>query len=200
MSSAARWRPPRRARLRVHAGRPAARRPAGGGRRRVADDHARHRHRADAGHRRIRWWRKGCTTAPSSTATCVGWPVLRGAICWARPTASRRTPPGPPPIAGIAADAHRRAGAPPGRASARWSPSRIRCSAPSMASSRSGWACVLAAVLGQIGLPGGGFDYALGAIGHYGRRVQRRADCRRCRRGATASATSSRSPASPTCC
>ena len=30
---------------------------------------------------------------------------------------------------------------------------------------------VLAAVLGQIGLPGGGYAYALGAIGHYGRRV-----------------------------
>ena len=30
---------------------------------------------------------------------------------------------------------------------------------------------VLAAVLGQIGLPGGGYAYALGAIGYYGRRV-----------------------------
>jgi biotin/methionine sulfoxide reductase len=29
---------------------------------------------------------------------------------------------------------------------------------------------VLAAMLGQIGLPGGGYNYALGAIGHYGRR------------------------------
>jgi biotin/methionine sulfoxide reductase len=33
------------------------------------------------------------------------------------------------------------------------------------------WAGVaLAAALGQIGLPGGGFSYALGSIGHYGRR------------------------------
>ena len=31
-------------------------------------------------------------------------------------------------------------------------------------------ACVLAAMLGQIGLPGGGFNYALGALAHYGRR------------------------------
>ena len=31
-------------------------------------------------------------------------------------------------------------------------------------------AAVLAAVLGQIGLPGGGYGYALGAIGYYGRR------------------------------
>ena len=31
-------------------------------------------------------------------------------------------------------------------------------------------AMVLAAMLGQIGLPGGGYNYALGAIGHYGRR------------------------------
>ncbi|MBL8703777.1 MAG: molybdopterin guanine dinucleotide-containing S/N-oxide reductase [Rhodospirillales bacterium] len=30
---------------------------------------------------------------------------------------------------------------------------------------------VLAAALGQIGLPGGGYGYALGAIGYYGRRV-----------------------------
>ena len=29
---------------------------------------------------------------------------------------------------------------------------------------------VLAAALGQIGLPGGGYGYALGAIGYYGRR------------------------------
>ena len=29
---------------------------------------------------------------------------------------------------------------------------------------------VLAAVLGQIGLPGGGYAYALGAIAYYGRR------------------------------
>ena len=35
---------------------------------------------------------------------------------------------------------------------------------------------VLAAVLGQIGLPGGGFNYALGAIGYYGRRVNARVD------------------------
>src|SRR5437879_13655779 len=30
---------------------------------------------------------------------------------------------------------------------------------------------VLAAALGQIGLPGGGYAYSLGAIGYYGRRV-----------------------------
>jgi biotin/methionine sulfoxide reductase len=29
---------------------------------------------------------------------------------------------------------------------------------------------VLAAILGQIGLPGGGYAYALGTMGHYGRR------------------------------
>jgi biotin/methionine sulfoxide reductase len=31
-------------------------------------------------------------------------------------------------------------------------------------------AAVLAAALGQIGLPGGGYNYALGSMGHYGRR------------------------------
>ena len=35
---------------------------------------------------------------------------------------------------------------------------------------------VLAAMLGQIGLPGGGYNYALGALGHTGRRLQRGAD------------------------
>ena len=30
---------------------------------------------------------------------------------------------------------------------------------------------VLAAMLGQIGLPGGGYNYALGALGHTGRRL-----------------------------
>ena len=34
------------------------------------------------------------------------------------------------------------------------------------------WAgAVLAAVLGQIGLPGGGYNYALGTLAHYGRRT-----------------------------
>jgi biotin/methionine sulfoxide reductase len=32
-------------------------------------------------------------------------------------------------------------------------------------------AAVLAAMLGQIGLPGGGYNYALGALGHYGKRT-----------------------------
>lgn len=32
-------------------------------------------------------------------------------------------------------------------------------------------AAVLAAIIGQIGLPGGGYNYALGAMGHTGRRV-----------------------------
>jgi biotin/methionine sulfoxide reductase len=32
-------------------------------------------------------------------------------------------------------------------------------------------ACVLAAMLGQIGLPGGGYNYALGALAHYGKRT-----------------------------
>ena len=31
-------------------------------------------------------------------------------------------------------------------------------------------AAVLAAMLGQLGLPGGGYAYALGSMGHYGRR------------------------------
>ena len=45
---------------------------------------------------------------------------------------------------------------------------------------------VLAAVLGQIGLPGGGYDYALGAIGLLRPARTTRCRCRRCRRAATA--------------
>jgi biotin/methionine sulfoxide reductase len=46
-------------------------------------------------------------------------------------------------------------------------------------------ACVLAAMLGQIGLPGGGYNYALGALAHYGKRTN---------------AVSSRWRVSRTCC
>ena len=56
-----------------------------------------------------------------------------------------------------------------------------------MASSRSGWALVLAAMLGQIGLPGGGFGYALGAIALLRPPRTTPCRCRRCRRAATAS-------------
>ena len=59
---------------------------------------------------------------------------------------------------------------------------------------------VLAAMLGQIGLPGGGYNYALGALGHYRPPAQRACRFRRCRKARTASPTSSRSRASPTCC
>ena len=31
-------------------------------------------------------------------------------------------------------------------------------------------AAVLAAMLGQIGLPGGGYNYGLGSLAHYGKR------------------------------
>ena len=59
---------------------------------------------------------------------------------------------------------------------------------------------VLAAMLGQIGLPGGGYGYALGAIAHYGTPLQCRAAADAAAGRATASPTSSRSRASPTCC
>jgi biotin/methionine sulfoxide reductase len=58
---------------------------------------------------------------------------------------------------------------------------------------------VLAAVLGQIGLPGGGYAYSLGAIGYYGRRVND-VPGRRWGRAATALRISFRWRASPTCC
>jgi biotin/methionine sulfoxide reductase len=53
--------------------------------------------------------------------------------------------------------------------------------------------------LGQIGLPGGGYGYALGAIAYYGRRAM---PCRwpTLSQGRNGVAISSRSRASPTCC
>ena len=58
---------------------------------------------------------------------------------------------------------------------------------------------VLAAALGQIGLPGGGYAYALGAIAYYGRRYNA-VPTPTLSQGRTAFPNSSRSPASPTCC
>ena len=58
---------------------------------------------------------------------------------------------------------------------------------------------VLAAALGQIGLPGGGYGYALGAIGYYGRRYNA-VPMPTLPQGRTASPTSSPSRASRTCC
>ena len=100
-----------------------------------------------------------------------------------RATVSRRMRPGPAAICGIAADdivalARRMAG----RRTADHR-ARNRCSAPSMASNRCGWRRVLAAMLGQIGLPGGGFGYALGSLAQYGQAGARGAAARRCRKG-----------------
>ena len=58
---------------------------------------------------------------------------------------------------------------------------------------------VLAAMLGQIGLPGGGFAYALGSTSNTGK-PPLAVPLPTCRRAATASPTSSRWRASPTCC
>ena len=111
---------------------------------------------------------EGCTTALFSTAT--PWAGRSSsAISWARPTASRRTLRGPPPspafrpttIAALARRLHGR------RALVVVSHSLQRAEH----GEQPVWmGAVLAAVLGQIGLPGGGYGYALGAIGYYGRR------------------------------
>ena len=58
---------------------------------------------------------------------------------------------------------------------------------------------VLAALLGQIGMPGGGFAYALGSTSNTGSRHWR-CRCRLFRKAATASPISFRWRASPTCC
>ena len=58
---------------------------------------------------------------------------------------------------------------------------------------------VLAAMLGQIGLPGGGYNYALGALGHTGRRPHA-VPIPTLPQGKNGVATSSRWHASATCC
>ena len=47
---------------------------------------------------------------------------------------------------------------------------RIHCNAPNTVSNRCGWALCSRAALGQLGLPGGGYNYALGTLAHYGKR------------------------------
>jgi biotin/methionine sulfoxide reductase len=103
----------------------------------VAADPARHRHRADAGagaHAGRRW---GCTTGlPRPLLRRLG-PSSR-TTCWAAPTASPRTPTGRAASAACRRDIAALARSLHGR--------RVlvcvamRCSAPTMASSRCGWA------------------------------------------------------------
>ena len=185
------------ARLRVRPRQPAARRPAGGSRRRMARRPPRHRCRADARHRPHPGQR-------GAARPRFPRPLLRRLAGLRALSARRDRRPAEGRRLGRRDLRHRRrrdrrAGARARRQARARSPSPIRCSAPSMASSRSGWAIVLAAMLGQIGLPGGGFAYALGAIAYYGRRVNA-VPVPTCRRAATALRTSSRWRASPTCC
>ena len=59
---------------------------------------------------------------------------------------------------------------------------------------------VLAAMLGQIGLPGGGFGHGYGSAALVGEPARRGWGCRGCGRAGTPSPRSSRWPGSPTCC
>ena len=61
-------------------------------------------------------------------------------------------------------------------------------------------AITLAAMLGQIGLPGGGFGFGYGCSQPHRQSGARRSRGRRCRRAATRCRRSSRWRASPTCC
>ena len=61
-------------------------------------------------------------------------------------------------------------------------------------------AIVLAAMLGQIGLPGGGFAFALGAVSNTGKPPRRGAVAGNADRPQQPSTISSRWRASPTCC
>jgi biotin/methionine sulfoxide reductase len=115
----------------------------------------------------------------------------------ARPTASPRTRPGLPPS--------RRCGRHHRGAGAKLHGRRALIRGLALAATRRTWR---AAGLdgrgsrrgaGQIGLPGGGYAYALGAIAYYGRRYNS-VPIPTLSQARNASPNSSRSPASPTCC
>ncbi len=75
-----------------------------------------------------------------------------------------------------------------------------RCSAPSTASSRCGSGIALAALLGQIGLPGGGFGHGYGSMADVGERRAVRPLPTLSAGAEPGARPSSRSPGSPTCC
>ena len=103
----------------------------------LASDPAGHRRRADARPRAHAGQRGTARPRAFSTATASAGRGSRR-ICSAATTASRRTPPGRPRSAAFrpTKSSRWRAASPAG---ARSSPARCRCSAPSTASSRSGW-------------------------------------------------------------
>ena len=148
---------------------PLRERSARGGRRRMDDVHPRHRHRADDRHRPHAGQRRPARSGlPRSLHR-----RLAGLLALSdrrERTVSRRTPNGPHAICGI--DAHAI------RTLARRLAGRRALITVSHSLQRAEhgeqpvWmGMVLAAALGQIGLPGGGYAYSLGAIGYYGRRV-----------------------------
>ena len=124
----------------------------------VASAPARHRRRADARRSRTRWSAEGLHDRAFLDRYCVGWRRLRALPARPRPTAGRRTPRWAAPICGVAG--RRRSSRWPAAlpASARWS----RCWSLQRAEhgEQPVWmGVVLAAMLGQIGLPGGGFGH-----------------------------------------
>ena len=115
------------------------------------------------------WCKRACMTGTSSPGTATGGRSSR-TTCWAAATAWRRRRNGAAHICGLP-------------------PQHIAELARSLAGKRvlvvvahalqrsehgeqPVWmGGVLAALLGQIGLPGGGFNYALGTLAHYGKRT-----------------------------
>ena len=185
------------ARRRVSPDRPAARRSAGGPRRGLASDPARHRCRADA-RPRAHAGRRGPARPRISRPLLRRLGDFRGLSARARATASRRTPLGPPRSAACrqTRSSRWRAASP---AAARWSPARCRCSAPSTASSRSGWRSCWRRCSARSGCRAAALPLRWARSRTPASR-RSRCRCRTCRSGATASTNSSRWRASPTCC
>ena len=139
------------------------------GRRRMDDRASRHRHGADARHRPHAGQRRPARSGLPRPLhrRLAGLPALSDRR---ERTVNPRTPNGPQRSAASTADAIRKL--------ARRLAGRRALITVSHSLQRAEhgeqpvWmGMVLAAALGQIGLPGGGYAYSLGAIGYYGRRV-----------------------------
>ena len=148
------------ARRRISSDRSAARRSAGRPRGGLASDPARHRCRADA-RPRAHAGRRGPARPRLSRPLLHRLGDFRARICSGASDGQPKTPPGPRRSAACrkTRSSRWRAASPAG---ARWSPARMSLQRAEHGEQPVWMAVVLAAMLGQIGLPGGGFAYALG--------------------------------------
>ena len=129
---------------------------------------------------------------------CIGWDDFRGLSARAERRPAERRSLGRSDLrhAGKPRSSRWRAASP---AAARWSPARCRCSAPSTASSRSGWRSCWRRCSARSGCRAAALPLRWARSRTPASRPSR-CRCRKCRSDATSSTISSRWRASPTCC